>query len=115
VPDPTHDAQLYIVGELSGEEGPWPDGGQVLVTFLLLCLYCSQLCTFLCEPGFELVNLFLESESSGGEDLDPRVVVAEHNVWEVRGRRQGHFLFPVHRPRSRQLDFGAFGASAGAQ
>jgi len=32
---PTHDAQLYIVGELSGEEGPWSDGVQVPIAFLL--------------------------------------------------------------------------------
>jgi len=84
MPDPTHDAQLYVVGELSGEEGPWSDGVQVLVEFLLLCFYCSQLCTFLCEPGFELVNLFLKSESFSGDTFAQRVEEAEHIV-EDRG------------------------------
>jgi len=85
MPDPTHDAQLYIVGELSGEEGPWSDGVQVPIAFLLLYLYCGQLCTFLCEPGFKLVNLFLKSESFGGDTFAQRVVEAEHIVLEDRG------------------------------
>jgi len=94
MPDPTHDAQLYVVGELSGEEGTC-DGGQVLVAFLLLYMYRGQLCAFLCELGFELVNLFLESESFGSDAFAQRVVVAEHIVCEVRARPQSHFCHPA--------------------
>ena len=69
MPDPTHDAQLYVVGELSGEEGPCLDDGEYICAYLLLCVYCFELCTYIRKLCFELLRLFLKGDASGSKGL----------------------------------------------